>query len=164
MILTQMGFNFLVLTVTFGTFSTQQIFMFDNFGFILLSNILTTLFGLASVLIFLNAKLPPNLETSRNVSFDPKDFSIRKSIVDGTSFKMVTGGYTPTPKIFLENDGGIYMGEDEEDDVISLKVNEATAMERSDFMTSVSTRSIDESLPKHKIVRKDSPLYCSEKL
>ncbi len=62
---------------------------------------------------------------------------------------MVTGGYVPKPKMVLEDDGGIYMGDDDDDDVESTTdFNGKRGIDRSDFMTSVSS-SVEDN---HKLI------------
>lgn len=159
-ILTQMGSNLFVFIMAFGFCYIQQMFMDKAYCTLLISTIMTTMFGLASVVIFLKVKLPNNssfFSINGDVQVNPDSFSLRKSALCTNSFRLLTGGYTPQPKIILEDDGGIYMGnddEEDEDEETCSKEDGITVMVRYDQMTSFSTKSIDSNA--HKFAKKES--------
>ena len=128
------------LIVSFGFYHCARFYTGrGSFVITLIATISNTLFGLVVVLIFLYVKL------STNDSFDTSLFSLRRSVRSKESFNLVTGGYKPKRTFIPKDDGGIYMGD--EDDSNSINSFEVEEYDVSDYnMTFVTTRSVDIDL------------------
>lgn len=136
--LTQMFAHVAAIIVFFGIFHALR-YKCTNGGFpaMLVGSVLHTLFGAAAVAIFLSVKLPRN---DNNIG---SKFSLRRSVRSQDNFNLVTGGYVPKRTVIPKDDGGIYMGSDDEGDE-SMNEFEDEEYDISDYnMTFVTTRSVD---------------------